>query len=459
MNRPGKPAQRRPAPAAPGVALRVEAARALARIAFDGVSLRPALAAAHARLPDPRDRALLAASVFAASRWWLRLSAALDRLMDKPLPTKAREIRALLVLGCAQVAVLDMPDYAVVAASVEAARALGQPGFAGLVNAVLRRFARERATLDAALDADAVTRHAHPRWLIDAIERDWPDARDAILDANNHEAPLTLRANRGRAAREELLARFAEAGVQASAHADLSDAIVLAHSQDVTRLPGFDEGAFSVQDGSAQAVADALDVRGGQRVLDACAAPGGKASHLLERAAADGAAAEGAEVELVALDSDASRLDRVRENFARLGVHGQILVGDAADPSAWWDGRPFERILVDAPCSATGIVRRQPDIKLHRRAGDIAALAQTQARILDALWPLLAPRGRLLYATCSILRAENEAVLAGFLAAHDDARALPLDARFGHAAGAGRQRLPGEGGMDGFYYGLLEKTA
>ena len=449
MTRPPNAARGKPAPAAPGVALRVEAARSLARIAFDGVSLRVALASAHARLPDPRDRALLAASVFAASRWWLRLSAALDRLMEKPLPPKAREIRALLVLGCAQIGVLDMPDYAVVAASVEAARALGQPQFAGLVNAVLRRYARERSSLDAALDADPVTRYAHPRWLIDAIARDWPDARDAILDANNREAPPILRVNRRRTTREDLLAQFTEAGVDARAHDTLPDAIVLAHSTDVTRLPGYADGAFSVQDGSAQAVADALDVRIGMRVLDACAAPGGKAAHLLERA----------DVELVALDNDDARLARVRENFARLGVQGDIRVGDAADPRAWWDGRAFDRILVDAPCSATGIVRRQPDIKLHRRAGDIAALAQTQTRILDALWPLLAPSGRLLYATCSILRQENEAVLARFLAAHDDARALPLDARFGRVAGAGRQRLPGEGGMDGFYYGLLEKIA
>ena len=449
MTPPGRTARQKSAPPAPGVALRVEAARALARIVFDGVSLRVALASAHTRLPDARDRSLLAASVFAASRWWLRLSAALDRLMDKPLPTKARDIRALLVLGCAQIAVLDMPDYAVVASSVEAARALGQPGFAGLVNAVLRRFARERAALDAVLDTDAVTRHAHPRWLIDAIARDWPDDVDAILEANNREAPLTLRVNRRRIARDRLLGQFAEAGVEAFAHETLPDAIVLAQSTDVTRLPGYADGAFSVQDGSAQAVADALDVRDGQRVLDACAAPGGKASHVLERAA----------VELVALDSDAARLTRVRENFARLGVQGDIRAGDAADPLAWWDGRAFDRILVDAPCSATGIVRRQPDIKLHRRAADIAALAQAQTRLLDALWPLLAARGRLLYATCSILREENEAVLAGFLAAHDDARALQLDARFGQVAGAGRQRLPGEGGMDGFYYGLLEKIA
>jgi len=204
-----------------------------------------------------------------------------------------------------------------------------------------------------------------------------------------------------------------------------------------------------VQDGAAQRVADLLDVTDGQRVLDACAAPGGKSAHLLERA----------DLDLVALDSDPARLPRVRENLGRLGLAATIVAGDAMTPAAWWDGRVFQRILIDAPCSASGIVRRQPDIKLHRRAGDIAPLARSQRAIVEALWPLLAPAGRLLYATCSVLRAENEAVLAGFLADHDDARALPLPGHCGHAAGVGRQNLPGEGGMDGFYYALLEKNA
>jgi len=448
---PRKPARSKPprnAPAAAGAALRAEAARALSRVVSEGVSLRRALAEANPRIADPRDRALLAASLFAASRWWLRLSAALDRLTDTPLPPKARDLRALLVLAFAQVAVLELPDYAVVAACVDATRVLGHPHYAGLANAVLRRFLRERAELDAVLDADPVTRHAHPRWLIDAIARDWPEQVDAILAANNHEAPLTLRVNRRRATREELLERLRVADVAAEAHVELADAIVLAASTDVTRLPGYAEGLFSVQDGAAQRVVDLLDLAGGQRVLDACAAPGGKAAHALERVAVD----------LVALDDDPARLPRVRENLVRLGLDAAIVAGDAASPEAWWDGRAFDRILLDAPCSATGIVRRQPDIKLHRRGADIAPLAATQAGLLRALWPLLAPGGRLVYATCSLLRAENEAVLAGFLATRDDARALALPERFGHVAGAGRQNLPGEGGMDGFYYAAIEKT-
>lgn len=430
-----------------GAPLRAQAARALARIALDGVSLRTELAAASGGIADPRDRALLAAMLFESARGWLRWDAAAAALLDKPLPPRARELRALLVVGFVQLAVLDLPAYAVVAACVEAARLLGQPRHAGLVNAILRRFLRERAALEAQLDRDPVTRHAHPRWLIDAIERDWPDQVEAILAANNRQAPLTLRVNRRRTDRAALLARFEEAGVAAQAPGDLPDALVLEHSQDVTRLPGYAEGWFSVQDGAAQRVADLLALRDGLRVLDACAAPGGKAAHALERA----------DVALLALDRDAARLPRIGDNLHRLGLEATVRAGDAAQPARWWDGQAFDRILIDAPCSATGIVRRQPDVKLHRRAADLAPLAATQRRLLDALWPLLAPGGRLVYATCSLLRAENQAVLAQFLDAHDNAVASPLPDRFGLAAGVGRQNLPGEGGMDGFYYAVLEK--
>ena len=432
-----------------GAKLRAEAARALARVVLDGESLRTVLAVAGARIADPRDRALHAAMLFQSSRWWLRFDAALPLLMDKPLAPRAREVRALLVLGLVQVAVLGLPAYAVVAASVAAARMLGLAPFAALVNAVLRRFLRERERIEARLDADPVTRTAHPRWLLDALRRDWPGEADAVLAANNREAPLVLRANRRRCRRDDLRERLHAAGIEVEAPVDLDDALVLGASLDVTRLPGYAEGTFSVQDGAPQRVVELLDPASGQRVLDACAAPGGKAAHILERA----------DVELLALDCDPGRLVRVSENLARLGLHATVRAGDAATPEAWWDGRPFDRILIDAPCSATGIVRRQPDIKLHRRAADIAPLAATQAGLLAALWPLLAPDGRLVYATCSVLREENEAVLAGFLAACDDARALELPARYGRAAGAGRQNLPGEGGMDGFFVAVLEKRA
>jgi len=343
--------------------------------------------------------------------------------------------------------VLGQPEYAVVASAVDAVRELGHPRHGGLVNAVLRRFARERTTIEATLDRDAVTRTAHPRWLIDAIGRDWPADVDAILDANNREASLTLRVNRRRTTRDALLAKLHEADVAAEADAALDDAIVLERSTDVTQLPGYADGLFSVQDGAAQRVADLLDLADGQRVLDACAAPGGKSAHVLERA----------DVSLVAVDRDAARLPRIVENLARLGLAADVRAGDATDPKTWWDGKPFDRILVDAPCSSTGIIRRQPDVRLHRRAADIAPLAATQERILRALWPLLAPGGRLVYATCSVFNAENEAVIAAFRAQETEARVVPVPETYGRAAGDGRQNLPGSGGMDGFFYAVLEK--
>jgi 16S rRNA (cytosine967-C5)-methyltransferase len=401
------------------------------------------------RLADPRDRALLMALLSDGARWWPRFDAALDRLLEQPLRKKEPAVHALLVLGLVQLEVLELADYAAVAASVEATRALKRPRLAGLVNAVLRRWQRERATRLAALDADPQTRHAHPTWLARAIARDWPAQAEAVLAADNREPPLMLRANRRRTTREALLDRLRTDGQTAEPHAWLADAIVLPHSTDVTRLPGFADGLFAVQDGAAQVAADLADARDGQRVLDACAAPGGKACHLLERA----------DLELVALESEPKRAERIGQNLARLHLRADVVVGDAGEPSAWWDGRPFDRILVDVPCSATGVLRRRPDVRLHRRADDIPALAAQQRRILAALWPLLAPGGRLLYVTCSLLRAENEGVLAPFLAAHADARAVPFELPAGQAAAVGWQILPGDGDLDGMYYAALEKFA
>ncbi|HET9032888.1 MAG TPA: 16S rRNA (cytosine(967)-C(5))-methyltransferase RsmB [Dokdonella sp.] len=431
-----------------GAAIRADAARILARVVFDGVSLRSGFDARAARNADPRDRSLLSATLFSASRWWLRFDAVLAQLLERSLPKKACEIHSLLVVGFVQIEIMAMPEYAVVAACVDAARLLGQPRHAGLVNAVLRRYLRERSVLLAEADRDEVSRTAHPRWMIDRIGTDWPRDLQAILAANNCEAPLTLRVNRRRSTREDLLERFAAASIEAVAPAHLADAVILTDSTDVSRLPGFVEGWFSVQDGAAQQVVDVLDVVDGQRVLDACAAPGGKSAHILERA----------DIELTALDSDAGRLPRLRENLTRLGLAANVVHGDASRPEAWWDGKPFDRILLDAPCSASGIIRRQPDIKLHRRAADIAPLAAIQRRLGAALWPMLAPGGKLLYATCSLLRAENEAVIADLLDAHVDARALPIHERHGRVAGSGRQNLPGNKGMDGFYYALVEKA-
>ncbi|WP_338039777.1 16S rRNA (cytosine(967)-C(5))-methyltransferase RsmB [Luteibacter yeojuensis] len=430
------------------LSVRALAAEALAEIALSGHSLRDVADRALPRLPDARDRALLTALLNDGARWWPRFDAALDRLLDKPIRRNEPAIHALLVTGLVQLEVLELPGYAAVAATVEAVRELRRPRLAGLVNAVLRRWQRERDALSAELDAMPATRHAHPAWLAEAIARDWPAQAEGVLAAANTEPPLMLRANRRRTDRDDLAGRLRAAGQNAERHPWLADALVLPHSTDVTRLPGFDEGHFAVQDGAAQVPADLLDLAGGQRVLDACAAPGGKACHALERA----------KVDLLAVEFEDRRAPRIRQNLVRLGLEAEVVVGDAGDASAWWDGRFFDRVMIDAPCSATGVIRRRPDVRLHRRATDIDALVAQQARILAACWETLAPGGRLLYVTCSLLRRENEGVVGDFLARHPDASAVPVALPVGQPAAIGWQILPGDGDLDGMYYALLEKS-
>lgn len=426
---------------------RALAAQALADVALRGVSLREVMERQAPRLPDSRDRALLMALVSDGARWWLRFDAALDRLLERSLREKEPRIHALLVLGLVQLEILQLPAYAAVAATVQAARELKRPQLAGLVNAVLRRWQREREQHLAALDAQPRTRHAHPAWLANAIVNDWPDQADAVMAADNREPPLMLRVNARRATRDGLIERLHAAGYEAQAHDWLRDGIVLPHSSDVTRMPGFAEGLFAVQDGSAQVAADLLDARNGQRVLDACAAPGGKACHVLERA----------DVTLTALEFDAHRAERVTQNLDRLGLSAQLVIGDAGKPDAWWDGQPYDRILIDAPCSATGVLRRRPDVRLHRRDTDIAALTAQQRRILDGLWPTLAVSGRLVYVTCSLLRAENEAVIEAWLGAQKDAHVVAFELPVGQRAAIGWQVLAGDGDLDGMYYAVIEK--
>ena len=424
---------------------RALAAQALAGVVA-GQSQRAAFAELSTKLNDARDRALLSSLLHEGARWWLRFDAAVGMLLERPLRERDADVRALLVLGLVQLEIMGLSDYAAVAATVEATRAMRKPAFAGLVNAVLRRWLRERQAHCTELDRDAVTRCAHPRWLIDALASDWAEHVESILAANNAPAPLWLRVNRRRTDRAQFAARLADAGIAGRMPEAAPDALVLDSSRDVTALPGYAEGLFSVQDGAAQQTAALLALGAGLRVLDACAAPGGKSAHILENA----------DVELTALDSDARRLPRLRENLQRLGLSANVCAGDATDPRKWWDGKPFDRILLDAPCSATGIIRRQPDVKLHRRAADIPALAAVQARLLDALWPLLARGGRLVYATCSVFADENARRIEAFAGAHADARTLAPPLPW-HAAGAGVQNLPGESGMDGFFYAILDK--
>lgn len=433
---------------APGVQVRVHAAQVLDAVVHRGRSLKSELAPILPRLDDPRDRALLEAIVFAALRGRHRYDAALRGWLQKPPGASEGPLLALLLAGCAQLDALQLPAHAALAATVDAVRALGRPHQAGLVNALLRRAQREG--FPAADPADA-----WPRWLRDRVQAAWPAQAAAVFAASAQPAPLWLRVNRRASTRDAYLARLQEAGIAAVAEPRLAEALRVDSPVPVAALPGFELGLVAVQDGSAQQAADALGAEPGARVLDACAAPGGKAAHLLER---------DPRLELLALDVDPRRLTRVEDNLRRAGVYGetgtervQVRAGDATTPALWWDGFTFDAILLDAPCSATGVIRRQPDILLHRRPEDLAALVQTQARLLDAVWPLLRPGGILLYATCSILPEENAGQVAAFLARTADAEEVPLPEAFGHAAGVGRQRLTGEDGMDGFYYARLRR--
>ena len=427
-----------------GTETRVAAARVLDAVLHRGRSLRVELAAALPKLADPRDRALVEAICFAALRNRARYDAALKAWMQRPLPQRDRPLRALLHAGFAQLDPMELPAHAALAATVEAARALGRPRQAGLVNALLRRAQREGLP-----PADPAA--LWPDWLLARLRADWPDDLEAVLAASATPAPMWLRVNRRQGSRDDYIARLREAGIDPAVPLDMADALRLDQPVPVAALPGFDQGAVSVQDGAAQRVADALAPESGARVLDACAAPGGKAAHLIERDPA---------LRLLALDMDPARLARVGQTLERLRLGGQatLAADDAAAVEAWWDREPFDAILLDAPCSATGIVRRQPDVPLHRRASDLDALVALQARLLDAVWGTLRPGGALVYATCSILRAENAGQVEAFLARTPDARAEPLDARFGRIDGPGRQRLPGEDGMDGFFYARLSRS-
>ncbi|HET7842745.1 MAG TPA: 16S rRNA (cytosine(967)-C(5))-methyltransferase RsmB [Xanthomonadales bacterium] len=431
----------------PGGKVRAAAAGVLARV-IEGHALDAELPAADKGLRDPRDRALLRAILFAALRRFYRLDAMLARLLTQPLAALDRRVHALLLTGLAQLDAELTPPYAAVSGTVDAARVLGRTQLAGLVNAVMRRFQREAVALAAELPDDDQVRHDHPRWLLDLIKRDWPDDWQRIVAANNAPAPMWLRANRRRNSRDAYRDVLAAVEIAADVSDLHADALRLRDPVDPNTLPGFAEGDVSVQDGAPQLAVDVLAPAPGNRVLDACAAPGGKTAHILER--------EPRIDSLLALDVKKDRAELVRATLKRLKLGATVKVGDATKPAAWWDGKPYDRILVDAPCSGTGVIRRHPDIRLLRRAGDVAALTALQDALLDALWPMLAPGGRLVYATCSVLSDENERRIAAFLERTPGAVALDaVPPGFGRSTGHGRQNLPGDGDMDGFYYAVL----
>jgi 16S rRNA (cytosine967-C5)-methyltransferase len=410
---------------------------------LDGRSLDAALAEAWRRHTDPRSRPAIQDLVYGTLRFLARYEALLDLLLDRPL--EDARLRSLLLVALHQLERTRAAPHAVVDHAVRAAAALKLASAKGLVNAVLRNFLRRRGELEPRALRAETARFCHAQWWIDKLRSQYPSRYAAVLDADNEHPPLALRVNMRRTSVVTYLDLLAQAGIVAEACGEAG--VLLAKPLPAERIPGLGEGMVSVQDGAAQLAAPLLDARDGMRVLDACAAPGGKATHILELAAVD----------LTALDIDEARLERVRSNLARLGLEARVAAGDAGAPGDWWDGMPYDRVLADVPCSASGIVRRHPDIKWLRRPTDLAQFARAQGRMLDALWQTLASGGKLLYATCSVFQEENSEQIAGFLDRHRDAKRLSLPAVDNNSELPAGQLLP-DGRHDGFFYALLQKS-
>ncbi len=427
---------------------RLTAVRILTSVVKDGKSLGDLLRAAQESM-DVRDAALLQELTFGVSRWSYRLEALLKPLQKKPLRNKDTDVKILLWTALYEILYMRTPDYAVVDSYAGLTHKIRKRWARGFLNATLREFLRQQPELIEKIDADSASRHSMPEWIHQAISSDWPDNAESIYLASNKRAPLVLRVNETQINRSEYQSALEKESL-GSRPADLGQsALVLESSIRVTALPGFAAGQFSVQDSSAQLAASLVDPKPGERVLDACAAPGGKTGHLLELES---------DITLIAIDNEAHRLARVEENLSRLKLSADCRCADAGDLQQWWDEKPFDAILLDAPCSALGVLRRHPDIRLLRRKTDIAALAKQQLQLLIALWQTLKPGGRLIYATCSVLKQENERTIENFLGSVENSHEQLIKAEWGIQCQYGRQILPGQYDSDGFYYAILVKN-
>ncbi len=434
-------------PTPTGAEPRLVAARAAAAVLDRGQALDEALAAPLEALDQGRDRALARRLALALMRDWPAADGLVRHLLRRKPARRDRLIHFILALALVELRQAREPAHAIVHVAVEVAGLAGLTRLRGLANAVLRAYLRRQDELKTFGQDDPVQEYGYPAWLIERIRLDWPDQWRAILIAGNQAPPLWLRVNRRYWSLDAARRALTEAGLESDPAPALPDALMLRRRVAIADLPGFAKGGLSVQDGAAQATVEYLRLQPGLRMLDACAAPGGKSAHALERC----------DLELTAVDIDARRLARVASTLDRIGLSARLVQGDAADPSGWWDGHAFDRILVDAPCSASGVIRRHPDIRWLRRARDLDPLTDLQARLLGALWPLLKPGGILVYATCSILREENERQISSFLEQHADARALPPVRLPGQRQSVGCQILPAEAGLDGFYHVAIER--
>lgn len=423
------------------------AARVLAAVISEQRSLTAVLAE-HIKLVEERDRGFCQQLCYGVIRWQPRLTLIADKLLKKPLKTKDTDIHALLLIGLYQLSELKTPPHAAISETVNAAKQLGKQWAGGLLNACLRNYQRQQNEIDAAIETDKQAIYAHPQWLLERYQLDWPEQWQQICEANNQQPPMMLRVNRQQNDRDRYLQLLAAEGIEARAMDAGNEAVLLTNPCDVHKLPGFFDGMASVQDGAAQLVAGLLDIQPGQRILDACAAPGGKTGHILEQAPDN---------QVIALDISDKRLESIAENLSRLNLSASLAAADAADTGLWWDGEAFDRILIDAPCTGSGVIRRHPDIKLLRRPEDIDQLAATQQQLLDNLWPLLKPGGLMVYTTCSAFKQENEQQIEAFLQRHPDAGEVRPDRPPAQTRPFGFQRLPGDDVMDGFYYACLQR--
>lgn len=428
--------------------LRYLAARVIDEVT-NGHSLSDCLDHTLDNLKDPRDRAFVQAVCYGVCRYYPKLDVMLSHLLQKPMKAKDSDIHALLLVGLFQLMEMRVPAHAAVAETVEAVEKFKKSWARGLVNAVLRAYQRTATQLNEKIHIDAEAHYAHPQWWIDKIKKAWPEHWEKILAANNTHPPFSLRVNQNQLSRDDYLAKLSAEEMLAQPIEHTKEGIILLTPVATENLPGFAAGIVSVQDGAAQLAASLMELEPKQRVLDACAAPGGKLLHILE--------IEPDLTEIIAIEKDEKRIASIKENLTRSASAAKVICADAIDVEDWWDGQPFDRILLDAPCSASGVIRRHPDIKLLREASDIAALAIEQLQLLHALWPLLKPNGILVYATCSIFPTENAELIQQFMLNHKDAQEEPIQAEWGIPMPIGRQILPGMHNMDGFYYARLRK--
>lgn len=422
--------------------IRLIAAEIVLQVVDHGRSLNDLLPAAMADI-EPDQHAFLQQLVYGSVRYYFALEEIAQPLLEKPIKEKERVVHMLLLIGIYQLWRLDVAEHAAVNETVQAAIDGNKQWAAGLLNAILRRFQREQAVITSELKRGL----SFPGWLNKRLHAAYPEQWQVICEQSNLQGPMTLRVNQRKISRADWLAKAQQIGLSVQPTAISNSGVALAAPMSVFSLPGFTEGEVSVQDEAAQLCAQVLPLQQGMRVLDACAAPGGKTGHLLETA----------DIDLIALDVDAKRLTRVEDNLARLQLQAQLVAADAGDLSSWWDGQPFDAVLLDAPCSGTGVIRRHPDIKLLRKSADVIQLVQVQKNLLKELWQTLRPGGYLLYATCSILPDENSHQIARFIAENEDAELQPLYIATDAEVACGVQWLPQAQGHDGFYYALLRK--